>query len=166
MNRTRAPKARTLLYIAVTRYISRMDRPATTDREISIFIRSFGERWFIYMSGVPSVPAAIAAFLVENRVAQIALAMTAIISFVLASFFVWRQQFRRWQTEAHRVATLEDRLAPKLLASYNDDDINCKSPPILFGDNSQAICFSIPIRLKQVAQLLREGGGHGRHRPA
>jgi hypothetical protein len=24
----------------------------------------------------------------------------------------------------------------------------------------------IPIRLKQVAQLLREGGGHGRHRPA
>lgn len=25
---------------------------------------------------------------------------------------------------------------------------------------------NIPIRLKQVAQLLREGGGHGRHRPA
>ena len=24
----------------------------------------------------------------------------------------------------------------------------------------------IPIWLKQVAQLLREGGGHGRHRPA
>ena len=24
----------------------------------------------------------------------------------------------------------------------------------------------IPIRLQQVAQLLREGGGHGRHRPA
>jgi hypothetical protein len=24
----------------------------------------------------------------------------------------------------------------------------------------------IPIRLKQVAQLLREGGGHGRHRRA
>ena len=28
------------------------------------------------------------------------------------------------------------------------------------------IMFDIPIRLKQVAQLLREGGGHGRHRPA
>ena len=26
--------------------------------------------------------------------------------------------------------------------------------------------FRIPIRLKQVAQLLREGGGHGRHQPA
>jgi len=25
---------------------------------------------------------------------------------------------------------------------------------------------NIPIGLKQVAQLLREGGGHGRHRPA
>ena len=26
--------------------------------------------------------------------------------------------------------------------------------------------IDIPIRLKQVAQLLREGGGHGRHRRA
>jgi hypothetical protein len=30
----------------------------------------------------------------------------------------------------------------------------------------QYACINIPIRLKQVAQLLREGGGHGRHRPA
>jgi hypothetical protein len=36
--------------------------------------------------------------------------------------------------------------------------------------NTQArnnmVPVNIPIRLKQVAQLLREGGGHGRHRPA
>ena len=29
-----------------------------------------------------------------------------------------------------------------------------------------SVVNDIPIRLKQVAQLLREGGGHGRHRPA
>jgi hypothetical protein len=122
-----------------------MFRQATLDREIGLFIRSFGERWFIYMSGIPSVPAAILASLADSTTAKIGLAITAIISLALASFFVWRQQFRRWQAETHRVAALEDRLTPKLSVSYNDDNINCRSSPILFGDRSEAICFRLKI---------------------
>jgi hypothetical protein len=38
----------------------------------------------------------------------------------------------------------------------------------LVAQDEAGLCgqLEIPIRLKQVAQLLREGGGHGRPRPA
>ena len=43
-------------------------------------------------------------------------------------------------------------------------DIVSMGEEFMVGTNLNFV--DIPIRLKQVAQLLREGGGHGRHRPA
>jgi hypothetical protein len=59
------------------------------------FVRSFGARWFIYMSGAPSVPTAIAASLVENKTAQVGFAITAVVCILLAAFFIWREEYKK-----------------------------------------------------------------------
>jgi hypothetical protein len=91
--------------------------------DIKQFVHSFGARWFIYMSGAPSVPAAIAAFLVENKTARVCLAITAVGCFVLAAFFVWREQYKK-------VVTLTQRLTPRFAVQYDPHIAMCKSTEI------------------------------------
>lgn len=81
-------------------------------QEFALFVRGWGSRWFIYMSGAPSVPAAIAAVFVQSKTAQVLLIVTAIFSFVLASFFVWREQYRK-------TVALEETIRPKLKWSFS-----------------------------------------------
>jgi hypothetical protein len=56
--------------------------------EVLLFVRSFGGRWFIFMSSAPSVPLAIAAFFVQNKAARVGLAITAVLCLLLAAFLV------------------------------------------------------------------------------
>jgi hypothetical protein len=84
--------------------------------DISHFVLSFAARWFILMSGGPSVPLAIAAFLVENKTAQTWLCITAVFCFILASFFVWREEYRK-------VATLRRKLLPVISISISGSGV-------------------------------------------
>jgi hypothetical protein len=76
------------------------------DTEIWLFIRSLRSRWFIYVSGAPSVPLAAATLFVENQIARIGLWTTAILCFWLAAFFVWRQEHRKLRETREKVASL------------------------------------------------------------
>jgi hypothetical protein len=78
------------------------------------FVRSFGGHWFNYMSGAPSVPAAIIALYVSNPITEVLLWLTAAACVVLSSYLVWR-------VERLKVIELSGRLAPKLEASFNAD---------------------------------------------
>jgi hypothetical protein len=82
--------------------------------ELWLFIRSFWGRWFIAMSGSPSVPLAIIAYFVEQTAAKVALAITAIACVFLAAFLSWREEHRKWGEEKTKVAALNAKLSPKI----------------------------------------------------
>lgn len=79
------------------------------------FIRAFGHSWGSLMSGVPSVPFAIAAIFVDNAYAKSIFALLAITCGVYASYAVWRAE------HVARVA-LEEQLKPKLDWKWKDHD--------------------------------------------
>ncbi len=56
------------------------------------FCRAFLAEWFTAMSGAASVPLSIAAYFVENNVAKLTLALTAVACFIFASYRVWRAE--------------------------------------------------------------------------
>lgn len=78
------------------------------------FLRAFGSHWADYMSGAPSVPAAIAALYVENRTAQFLLWITAAFSIVLVAYLMWRR-------ERIAVISLSERFIPKLVARFDPE---------------------------------------------
>jgi hypothetical protein len=56
------------------------------------FCRAFLAEWFTAMSGILGVPLSIAAYFVQNDIAKLALALTAIACFIFASYRVWRAE--------------------------------------------------------------------------
>lgn len=78
------------------------------------FLRAFGGRWFVYMSGAPSVPFTLAALYVENTWAKTLFAVLAVLSAALACYWVWRREREQAISLAERVDQLEERLKPTL----------------------------------------------------
>ena len=54
------------------------------------YLRAFGVRWSVLMSGPLSVPLAIVAFFVPNDMAKIALFVTSILCAFYSSYWVWK----------------------------------------------------------------------------
>jgi hypothetical protein len=71
------------------------------------YLRAFTARWFVFMSGPLSVPAAIAAALVEGTAAKIALATTAIACFGFSSFWIWKIEWDKLCASEAKVKELE-----------------------------------------------------------
>jgi hypothetical protein len=64
------------------------------------FLRAFGGRWFILMSGPASVPATVAAALVSSTVWRVLLACTAIVCFLFTAYWIWRiERLKRTEVE-------------------------------------------------------------------
>jgi hypothetical protein len=68
------------------------------------YLWAFTSRWSTLMSGPLSVPAAIAATLVENWIARIVLAATALICLLFSSYSIWRIE-REKRTDAENEIT-------------------------------------------------------------
>jgi hypothetical protein len=113
--------------------------------DIKQFVHSFGARWFIYMSGAPSVPAAIAAFLVENKTARVCLTITAVVCFVLAALFVWREQYKK-------VVTLTKLLIPKFAVQYDPHIPMCKSTEIFKDAKTQTEGTAFRIQVSNIGE--------------
>lgn len=60
------------------------------DSGIFSYIRAFGVRWFVTMSGPLSVPLAVIAYFVQNDAAKVILFTTALLCGVFASYWVWK----------------------------------------------------------------------------
>ena len=60
------------------------------DSGIVSYIRAFGVRWFVAMSGPLSVPLAVVGYIVQNEVAKFALFATALLCAIFASYWVWK----------------------------------------------------------------------------
>jgi hypothetical protein len=97
-----------------------MERPQARVRD---FVRSFGGHWFIYMSGAPSVPAAMLALYVENDIAKILLGLTAIGCAVLSAYFVWR-------AERLKVIDLTEKTTQKFKLSFHPECEGITTTPI------------------------------------
>jgi hypothetical protein len=80
------------------------NRPSIAFR--AFFAAIFG-KWFSAMSGPLSVPAAVAPFLVESRIAQIALGATAFVCAWAAAYAVWKVQYDSATALGSELARLE-----------------------------------------------------------
>jgi hypothetical protein len=81
------------------------------------FIRSFGGRWFIAMSGPASVPLAIAGILAPNWPLKVALFGTAGTCFVFAAYWVWRNERLARNELSQQLAKIAAR--PRLRCSFD-----------------------------------------------
>jgi hypothetical protein len=97
------------------------------------------------MSGPPSVLAAIAAFLVENKTARVWLGVTAIVCFVFAAFFVWREEYKK-------VVTLGYRLSPKFAVRYDPQISMCKSRKIFRNEKTQTEGWAFRLEVTNIAE--------------
>src|SRR5260370_21542856 len=71
------------------------------------FIRAFGVRWFVLMSGPLSVPLAAAAFYVSGDIAKVGLLITAICCAVFSSYWIWKVEREARNAAENRVVELE-----------------------------------------------------------
>jgi hypothetical protein len=85
------------------------DREHGEPPSLKNFIRAFGVRWFVAMSGPLSVPLAGLAFWVESKTAKIGFGITALICAIFALYWIWR-------VERQRVLDLEARLGELMLS--------------------------------------------------
>ena len=72
------------------------------------FLRAFGGRWFVAMSGPLTVPFSVAALYVDSTWARALFGLLAVTCALFTAFWLWR-------LERERVIDLESRLAPKLV---------------------------------------------------
>jgi hypothetical protein len=68
------------------------------------FLRAFGARWFMTMSGPLSVPLAVAAYFVPNEFARIGLFVTAALCAFFSCYWAWRIER---QERIELIATLD-----------------------------------------------------------
>jgi hypothetical protein len=96
------------------------------------FLKAFGGRWFILMSGPASVPAAVAAAVVSNSVWRVLLACTAIACFLFTAYWIWRIERERRNEAESALALANDftltdwgnvRVAdnPEVVALFNEN---------------------------------------------
>ena len=81
------------------------ERRLSTD--VWAFLRAFGGRWFILMSGPPTVPLAGLALFVGNTALRVLFVVLAVACGVFSAYWVWRQE-RIARNEA------EARIQPRL----------------------------------------------------
>jgi hypothetical protein len=83
------------------------------------FLRAFGGRWFVAMSGPATVPFAIVALFVESTWAKTLFVLLAVMCAGFASYWVWHDERQRAIRLAGQLSTLESRLAPSILLSWS-----------------------------------------------
>ena len=64
-------------------------RPATS---VLAFVRAFGGRWFVYMSGPLTVPFTAAAVFVESSWLKTLFAVLAVTCVLFSCYWVWRHE--------------------------------------------------------------------------
>src|ERR1700731_3348466 len=79
------------------------------DSGIVSYIRAFGVRWFVTMSGPLSVPLAVIAYFVQNDAAKIILFTTALLCGIFASYWVWKVEREARIDAESKVNQREDR---------------------------------------------------------
>lgn len=62
------------------------------DSGIISYIRAFGVRWFVAMSGPLSVPLAVITYFVQNDTAKIILFTTTLLCAIFATYWVWKSE--------------------------------------------------------------------------
>jgi hypothetical protein len=130
--------------------------------ELWHFVRSFGGRWFIYMSGAPSVPLAIAAVLVEKTAVKIGLAVTAALCVFLAAFLAWREEYRK-------VINFTARLAPKVKVTTSShlepkEAINgFRTVRVVVENVSESVLKGCRVREKMFINVFDHASGMQRH---
>jgi len=60
------------------------------DSSVISYLRAFGIRWFVAMSGPLSVPLAVLAYYIQNDTAKIVLFATAIFCAIFSSYWIWK----------------------------------------------------------------------------
>ncbi len=87
------------------------------DRSTSFwaFLRAFGVRWFVFMSGPLAVPFTFAALFVDSTWLKTLFALLAITCAAFACYWVWRHERQRKLALFEGVEQLEERLKPKLV---------------------------------------------------
>jgi len=60
------------------------------DSKFVSYLRAFGVRWFVAMSGPLSVPLAISGFFIQNEVAKLGLFATSLVCAIFASYWIWK----------------------------------------------------------------------------
>src|ERR1700730_769797 len=86
------------------------------DSSIISYIRAFGVRWFVTMSGPLSVPLAVIAYFVQNDAAKIILFTTALLCAVFASYWVWKvEREARIDAESIRLFAQCDLVPPTII---------------------------------------------------
>src|SRR5437879_5424463 len=70
-------------------YESGHSRPATS---VLAFVRAFGGRWFVYMSGPLTVPFTAAAVFVESSWLKTLFAVLAVTCVLFSCYWVWRHE--------------------------------------------------------------------------
>jgi hypothetical protein len=83
------------------------------------FLRSFGVRWFVAMSGPLSVPLALGGYFISNEIAKFGLFVTAAACLVFAAYWVWR-------VERQARVLAEAKLTPKTIVTYDPQDEECR----------------------------------------
>jgi hypothetical protein len=82
------------------------------------FIRAFGVRWFVAMSGPLSVPLALAGYFAPGELAKIGLFATALFCAVFSSYWVWKVEREARNAAERKIAEFETGTA--VLAALND----------------------------------------------
>jgi hypothetical protein len=92
------------------------------------FVRAFGSRWFVLMSGPLGVPLVLVGAYFSTGVAQIALSITAVVGAVFAAFWVWREQFQKVSAQTKTIGELREAARPKLKCLFSMNDSGCVRP--------------------------------------
>jgi hypothetical protein len=90
-------------------------------RSIREYCLAFVAQWFTAMSGGLSVPLSVLAIFVENPIAKVGLAATAIACFVAASYLIWSGE-RTKVNELTSNLEARDAIYPKLELLFDEND--------------------------------------------
>lgn len=83
------------------------------------FLRAFGARWFVLMSGPLGVPLTIIGAFVSTGLVQLGLAITAMAGVGFSTFWIWREERIARNNAETETAALKERLVPKLKCSFD-----------------------------------------------
>jgi hypothetical protein len=93
------------------------------DSSVISYLRAFGIRWFVAMSGPLSVPLAALAYYIQNDAAKIVLFVTAIFCAIFSSYWIWKvEREARTLAEAKLKKALEGRSPLRIIFDTKNPD--------------------------------------------
>jgi hypothetical protein len=92
-------------------------KPSTS---VWAFLRAFGGRWFVAMSGPLTVPFTAAAVFVDNAWLKLLFGLSAATCATFTSYWLWRAERQRAIALTSRANELEERLEPRLVFVQQD----------------------------------------------